>query len=97
MERILKYLTYLSLIINVYFYALWTYVCLLYDQYEQRTEQFSTYFPLVPPTNNILFLALLTFGSIMLMGLKRYLDGPKRIIFIVFQGLALLLYLWQLM
>lgn len=97
MKKILLVLVFLSLLINVYYFALWTYSFYSFEQYDERLSHFGRYFPLVPPQENVWFLVLLTFLSILIVGIKDILRPRVRIAFVVVQAIAFALYLWSLL
>lgn len=97
MKNVLKIIALLSLIVNVYYYAVLTYISLAYNSHGDRTDQYPTYFGHIPATNTLLFLVLFTLLSIIIVGLKDVFPHRMRVLFSAVQALAFALYLWQLM
>lgn len=97
MKTVLKMVALLSLLLNLYYYAVLAYIRSAFDSYQDRIDQFPNYFGHIPATNTLLFLAIFTLVSIILVGIKDIFKPSVRVVFAVVQAVAFAFYLWQLM
>lgn len=97
MKTILSIVVWMSLLLNVYYYAVIMYVGLAFDSFTDRTDQFPAFFGHTPATNTLLFLALFTLLSIIIVAMKNIFTHRGRVVFSVAQTIAFAFYLWQLM
>ena len=65
MKTILTIVVWLSLFINLYYYAVLIYIGLTHGSYQDRIDQFPTFFGHIPATNTLLFLVLFTLFQLL--------------------------------
>src|SRR5690554_4302730 len=97
MKTILTIVVWLSLLLNLYYYAVIMYIAQAFDSYEVRTDQYPAFFGHTPATNTLVFLALFTLLSIIIVAMKDIFTHRARVVFVVAQSIAFAFYLWQLM
>ncbi len=97
LEKIFKALAYISVFINIYYYLLFIVVFNSNTSDQQQIEIFSSYFPLIPPVNNLLYLVIYTLMSIVIFGVYNYKFSALIKIITVLQSVFMFLFLWQLL
>ena len=97
MKKLAYYLTGLSVVLNIYYFATWISSCSLNLPQNQTVQRFMAYYPSFVSLNiiNISAIALTALSVALLL---KYRDGINKswlMPVIAFQTACLLLYIWQ--
>jgi|GEM_PF-4919087 len=97
MKTILTIVVWMSLVLNVYYYSVLTYINLVFEDYKDRIDHSPAFFGHTPAMNTLLFLVLFTLLSIIIVAMNAIFTHRARVVFVVVQSIAFAFYLWQLM
>lgn len=95
MDKTLKYLTILSIILNVYYMSAWIYVYNSYNLQELRVKNFIAFFPSMSLSALNIFLIILTITSIVFLLKHKAFNKILIGLCIVIQFVFLFFYIWQ--